>query len=87
MKFRPKLKKNLVMQKEIENLIEKAKGCAKEVYQELGSGWPECVHQNAMEVVLREKGINYESQRILPISFKGHIVGESKPDLVIWWKL
>jgi len=75
------------MQKEIENLIEKVKECAKEVYQELGSGWPESVYQNAMEVALREKGITYESQRILPISFKGHIVGESKPDLIIWWKL
>ena len=75
------------MHKEIKNLIEKVKECAKEVYQELGSGWPECVYQNAMEVALRERGITYESQRILPISFKGHIVGESKPDLVIWAKL
>ena len=51
-----------------------------------GVGWPECVYHSAMEVALREKGITYESQRILPISFKGHIVGESKPDLVIWLK-
>ena len=49
-------------------------------------GWPECVYHSAMEVALREKGITYESQRILPISFKGHIVGESKPDLVVWLK-
>ena len=75
------------MRKEIKKLIEKVKECAKEVYQELGSGWPEYVYQNAMEVALREKGIPYESQRILPISFKGHIVGESKPDLVVWLKL
>jgi GxxExxY protein len=75
------------MKKEIQNLIEKVKECAREVYQELGSGWPECVYQSAMEVALREKGITYESQRILPISFKGHIVGESKPDLVVWGKI
>jgi len=75
------------MQKEIKNLIEQVKECAKEVYQELGDGWPECVYQSAMEVALRERGIAYESQRILPISFKGHIVGESKPDLVVWGKL
>jgi len=35
---------------------------------------------------LREKKISYENQRILPISFKGHIIGESKPDLVVWLK-
>lgn len=72
------------MQKEVENLIRKVKGCAKEVYEELGEGWPECVYQEAMEVALRERRISYETQRILPISFKGHIVGESKPDLVVW---
>ena len=74
------------MEKEIKNLIEKVKECAREVYKEFGVGWPECVYHSAMEVALREKGITYESQRILPISFKGHIVGESKPDLVVWLK-
>lgn len=75
------------MQKEIQKLISSVKSCAKEVYEELGEGWPECVYQKAMEVALREKKISYETQRILPISFKGHIVGESIPDLVIWAKL
>jgi GxxExxY protein len=74
------------MNKEIKSLIEKVKECAKEVYKELGSGWPESIYQNAMEIALREKGINYESQRILPISFKGYTIGESKPDLVVWLK-
>ena len=74
------------MKKEIEKLIRNVKDCAKEVYRELGEGWPECVYQNAIEVALREKKISYENQRILPISFKGHIIGESKPDLVVWLK-
>ena len=72
------------MQKEIQKLIDKVKKCARDVYNELGEGWPECVYQKAMEVALRESKITYETQRILPISFKGHIVGESKPDLVVW---
>jgi hypothetical protein len=48
------------MKKEIENLIEKVKECAKEVYQELESGWEEDVYQKAIEVALREKGIKKE---------------------------
>lgn len=72
------------MQKEIKNLIETVKKCAKNVYEELGSGWPEKVYQQALEVALREKGIDYEDQRVLPISFKGHVVGEGIPDLVVW---
>lgn len=72
------------MEKEIKKLINVVKKCAREVYQELGSGWPENVYQQALEVALREKRIDYEDQRVLPISFKKHVVGEGKPDLIIW---
>ncbi len=72
------------MKKEIKKLINKVKKCAKEVYKELGAGWNEKVYQQALEVGLREKGIDYEDQRVLPISFKGHVVGEGIPDLVLW---
>jgi GxxExxY protein len=74
------------MKKEIENLIEKVKECAKDVYQELGSGWEEDVYQKAMEVALREKGIKYEAQRTLPISFRGFVVGRGHPDLIVWYQ-
>ncbi len=74
------------MKKKVKETINIVKNCAKEVYEELGQGWPECVYQEAMEVALREKGIIYESQRVLPISFKGYIVGKSYPDLIIWTK-
>ena len=67
-----------------EKLIEKVKRCAKEVYDELGSEWKEEIYQKAMEVALREARISYETQRILPISYKGFVIGESIPDLVIW---
>jgi len=72
------------MEKEVKNLIEIIKKCAKEVYEELGAGWNERVYQQALEVALRERGIDYEDQRVLPISFKGHVVGEGIPDLVVW---
>lgn len=68
----------------IRKLINTVKNCAKDVYGELGAGWSETVYQQAMEVALREKGIDYEDQRILPISYRGHVVGEGIPDLVIW---
>lgn len=58
--------------------------CAKEVYAELGTGWNESIYQSAMEVALRHRGLMYETQRILPITFKGHVIGESIPDLVVW---
>lgn len=36
---------------------------------------------------MREKGIDYEDQRILPISYKNHVIGEGIPDLVLWTKV
>jgi GxxExxY protein len=68
------------IQRKIEEILE----CAKAVFQDLGEGWPEVVYQKAMEVELRERGIKYEEQIVLPVYYKDkYIVGESKPDLII----
>jgi len=75
------------MEKQIRKLIEILKKCAKEVLQELGGGWKEEIYQKAMEVALRNRGIAYETQRILPITFSGHVIGDAIPDLVIWTKV
>lgn len=76
-KLNPKIKK----------LINTVKKCARDVYEGLGPGRNETVYQQAMEVALREKGVDYEDQRILPISYRGHVIGEGIPDLVIWTSL
>lgn len=71
----------------IKKIINTVKECAKEVYRQLGPGWNEGIYQKAMEVALRERKVAYETQRILPITFSGHVIGESIPDLVIWLSL
>lgn len=58
--------------------------CSNQVSEELGIGWKEEIYQKAMEVALRKQGLSYESQRILPITFSGHVIGDSIPDLVVW---
>ena len=55
----------------------------KEVYSELGPGYSERVYHNAVEVILREKGIPYESERIIPIPFEGHVIGNLRADIII----
>jgi len=77
------------------NLTEQEKSFVKEViieildsanavFQDIGEGWPETVYQKAMEVELRERGIKYEEQIVLPVYYKDkYIVGEGKPDLII----
>lgn len=58
--------------------------CSNQVLDELGSGWKEEIYQKAMEVALRKHGLAYETQRILPITFSGYVIGDSIPDLVVW---
>ena len=55
----------------------------KEVYSELGPGYSERVYHNAVEVILREKGIPYESERHILVRFRGHVVGQLRADIII----
>lgn len=55
----------------------------KEVYETLGPGYSERVYHNAMEVMLRENGITYETERIVPIVFRGHTIGNLRADIII----
>lgn len=55
---------------------------AREVYT-LGGGYSERVYHNAMEVLLRKEGISYETERIVPITFQGHVIGNLRADIII----
>ena len=56
---------------------------ARHVYKTLGHGYSEAVYHRALEVALRKKNIPYESERVVPITYEGHVVGNIRLDLVI----
>ena len=56
---------------------------AREIYSQLGPGYSERVYHNAMEVLLRERGIPYESERVITIPFRGHVIGNLRADIII----
>lgn len=56
---------------------------ATQVWSELGPGFSERVYHNAFEVALRLNTINYETERIIPIFFQGHNVGNVRADLIL----
>ena len=58
-------------------------GLAREVWEDLGPGYSERVYHNAMEVMLRKSGVGYETERIIPIPFRGHVIGNLRADLVV----
>ena len=56
---------------------------AAHVYKVLGPGYSERVYHNAMEVVLRKNRVHYETERIVPIVFEGHTIGNVRADIII----
>lgn len=56
---------------------------AKEVYTALGSGHTESVYHGAMKVGLHDMGLKFETERDLPVTFRGRYVGTVRADLVV----
>lgn len=59
------------------------KNLGDEVFETLGVGYSERVYHNAMEVILRKHGISYETERIVPIVFENHTIGNLRADLIV----
>ena len=60
---------------------------AQSVWSALGPGYSERVYHNAMEVALRRRGVPYETERIIPVTYDGHNVGNVRSDLIIDHKI
>jgi GxxExxY protein len=56
---------------------------AREVFDALGPGYSERIYHNAMEVILRRHAIAYETERIVPVVFEGHTIGNLRADLIV----
>lgn len=67
----------------IDELTKRVIGCAFQVHNELGSGFLEKVYENALAIALRDTGLTVEQQRAIPVSFRGHIVGDFLADIVV----
>lgn len=60
-------------------------GAVFEVYRELGCGFLEAVYQECLEKELNLRGIPFESQKELRLSYKGDVLNLTyKPDLVCY---
>lgn len=62
-------------------------GAAIEVHKILGSAFLEAVYQKALAYELTLRKIPFEEQKILPVYYKGQLVGEYKPDFVVDGKI
>jgi GxxExxY protein len=53
------------------------------VWEELGPGYTESIYHNALEVLLRRNGVSYETERIIPVCFQNHVVGNLRADIIL----
>ena len=62
-------------------------GAAMEVHKLLGPGFLEAVYRKALIYELTLRGITVEEERVLPVYYKGQLIGEYKADLVVDGKI
>ena len=65
------------------DITDKILGCAIEVHRVLGPGLPEAACENALCIELQLRGISFERQRGFSVYYKGHLISEHRPDLIV----
>ena len=74
------MSEGLLFKEEVYDVV----GCAMTVYNELKAGYLEAVYQEALEIVMRKKGIEFESQKPVVIYFQGEPLKKSYyADLIV----
>ena len=68
---------------EHKEITEQTIGAAFEVHKILGYGFLEKVYQKAMQVELKERGLETESEKAIKVKFKNHVVGDYFADLIV----
>jgi len=66
-----------------ESLSKEIIGAAMTVLNELKPGLDEKLYENALVILLHEKGINVEQQKQYPVYFHNHKIGTLIPDLIV----
>jgi GxxExxY protein len=64
-------------------MADTVRSVAQSIWSALGPGYSERVYHNAFEVELRKRGVPYETERIIPITYDGHNVGNVRADIII----
>ena len=66
-----------------DELFYKVNGAIFEVNRVLGAGFLEAIYENALQIEMRNRGLEVENQVSLNVEYKGTIIGEYRADLII----
>jgi GxxExxY protein len=68
---------------ELNRLTERIIGCAIEVHRQIGPGLLESLYESGMCIELELAGLAYERQKVAPVVYNGHLIGEQRLDLLV----
>ena len=68
---------------DLEDLVQRTIGCLLAVHRELGSGMSEGVYCAATQIELTARQIPFESEKTLPVRYRGHLLGHHRVDIVV----
>ena len=58
-------------------------GCAMRVHTALGCGFQEVIYQRALEIELKDVGMEYQREFEMPIRYKGQFIGGRRVDCLV----
>lgn len=64
-------------------LTERILGCAITVHKELGPGFLESIYEHALCAELDHRGISFQRQRRIPLSYRGKLCGLHRLDMIV----
>lgn len=68
---------------ELDRLTREVIGAAIEVHRTLGPGFLESSYEAALAIELGLRGISFSTQTPVPLSYKGHAIGQNRLDFVV----
>jgi len=68
---------------ELNSITSDVIGAALEVHRVLGPGFLEGLYEEALAIEFELRGVSYERQKSIGVSYKGHSVGEGRTDFLV----
>ena len=69
--------------RQLNHLTKRIIGCAIEVHRHLGPGLLKSIYESALCIELKLAGLAYERQKPVPVTYKGHALGDHRLDVLV----
>src|SRR5262245_1453237 len=71
------------MELQNKDLTERIIAAAIRVHKELGPGFLEAMYEEALAIELAAAGMSFERQKLLPVFYREHLIGEHRLDFLV----